>query len=57
MEPLRLVEFSKDNGFQLTDDECMHLIDCVECQELFVVLVLWFKQRSQDHGSSLPYAS
>ena len=45
MEPVRLVEFSRDSGFQLADEECMHLLDCAECQELFVVLVLWFKQR------------
>ena len=57
MEALRLVEFSRDSGFQLTDEESMHLLDCAECQELFVVLVLWFKQRLQDSGPSLRYAS
>jgi hypothetical protein len=57
MAPIRLVEFSRDSGFQLTDEECMHLLDCAECQELFVVLVLWFKQRLQDNGPPLRYAS
>jgi hypothetical protein len=57
MEPLRLVEFSRDSGFQLTDEESMHLLDCAECQELFVVLILWFKQRLQGNGPPLRYAS
>ena len=57
IERLRLVEFSGDSGFQLTDEESFHLLDCAECQELFIVLVLWFKQRSQDNGSPLRYAS
>ena len=54
---LRLVEFSRDTGFQLTDEESMHLLDCAECQELFVVLILWFKQRLQGNGPPLRYAS
>jgi hypothetical protein len=51
IEPMRLVDASRDTNFQLTEEERMHLGECPECLQVFGVLVRALsKQTSRGNG-------